>query len=191
MLHVLHWLKPRYTESRSNRNSVDPSHRSRQYPANVPFYNRDVHTCAHFCCRVVFWDYRTGALWDLRNGHIACAMPCLVCPQGLCTLAHKAQYVVFFYEMNFLHLQADHIECLEQGCGSSIANRMRLLRSCTNHRDLILSPTWPHIGRHVPCLYGWGIRNSLWLKVSLKSLIPIFVVLNVSICRIKTRYIKN
>ena len=160
---------------------MDPSHRCHQYPANVPFYNRDVHTCAHFCCRVVFWDYRTGALWDLPDGHIACAMPCLVCPHGLCTLAHETQYVVFFYEINFLHLQANHIECLAQGCGGSIANRMGLLRSCTKPS---ISYLITHMTSHwAPCpLPIWLRYNSLWLKVSPKSLIPIFVVLNVSIC---------
>ena len=50
-------------------NSVDPSKKFpqciRQISHNVPFCNRNLHTCAHFCCKMVHWGYGTGALWNL------------------------------------------------------------------------------------------------------------------------------
>ena len=74
VLHVLHWLKPRYTESRSNRNTVDPSHRSHQYPANVPFYNRDVHTCALLCVHISVAGWYSGIIELVHCG---------TCPTGI------------------------------------------------------------------------------------------------------------
>ena len=51
-MYSTNWLKPRYTESRLNRNTVDPSHRSHQYPAMCRFIT---DMCTHVHISVAGW----------------------------------------------------------------------------------------------------------------------------------------
>ena len=56
---------------------------------NAPFYNRNVHTCAHFC-------YKNGALWDI------CLMHCGICEMGLFKCNIQTHFIYWYLVRLFL-----------------------------------------------------------------------------------------